>query len=93
MQKRIAWTLCDNGTMYSNFKDQIYLFVPLRAPPHDVVMCTHTPGGLLTAQRPLSASVSSSRTPPLLPEKRKRGKVSHVSSSYDIITLRCACRQ
>lgn len=43
------------------------LFLHLSVLPHDVVMCTHTPGGPLTAQRPPSAWVSSSRTPPWLP--------------------------
>lgn len=69
----------------------MYLFLLLSAPPHDAVTCTHTPGGLLTAQRPLSAWVSSSHTPPLQPEKREREKVSYRTSSYDIITLRRAC--
>lgn len=43
------------------------LFLPLSSPPLDAATCTRTPGGLLAAQRPLSAWVSSSRTPPSLP--------------------------
>lgn len=76
--KTQCWaTICDNVTMmYNNFEGQIYLFLHLNAPPHDDVTCTHTPGGLPNAQRPLSAWASSSRTPPLLPEERKREMVS-----------------
>ena len=74
----------------NNFESQIYLFLHLSAPSRDVVTCTHTPGGLLTVQRPLSAWVSSSRTPPLLPEERKREKVSYGAGSHGIITLRRA---
>lgn len=65
----------------------MYLFLPLSSPPLDAATCTRTPGGLLTAQRPLSAWVSSSRTPPSLPGKegkereRKRGVFSHTVSS------------
>lgn len=62
MQKCSAWI--PRGLI---IEDGIYLFLLLSAPPRDVVMYTCTPGGLLAAQRPLSASVSSSHTPPLLP--------------------------
>lgn len=57
-------------------EDGIYLCLLLSAPPRDAVMYTCTPGGLLAAQRPLSASVSSSHTPPLLPGKRGKEKDS-----------------
>lgn len=86
-------TRCDHGTVIScNFEDQIYLFLPLSSPPHGVVTCTHTPGGLLTAQRPLSAWVSSSRTPPLLPEMRTRVKVSHISQAKSLLFAVYVCR-
>lgn len=74
---------------YSKFEDQIYLFLHLAAPPCDVVTCTHTPGGLLTARRPLSAWVSSSRTPPLLP-RREKERVSSLQHHYSSL---CMCHQ
>lgn len=84
-------TRCDHGTVMScNSEDQTYLFLPRSAPPHGGVTCTHTPGGLLTAQRPLSAWVSSSRTPPLLPEMRTRVKVSHISQTKSLLFAVCA---
>lgn len=68
----------------------IYLLLDPRALPRDDVMCIHTPGGLLTAQRLLSTWVSSSHTPPWLPEERKREKVSYRPCFSNIITLLCA---
>ncbi|MEQ2244241.1 hypothetical protein ILYODFUR_015143 [Ilyodon furcidens] len=80
----IEYNICAEGNGEASFREgvkevqaRLYLFLHLSVLPHDVVMCTHTPGGPLTAQRPPSAWVSSSHTPPWLPKERKRRKVSY----------------